>query len=248
VVRALLVRGMLAGAFAGLLAFAFAHVFGEPQVDLAIGFEEHMHQMAGEAPEPELVSREVQSTIGLLTGIVVYSCALGGIFALAFAYAHGRLGTLSPRGTAAVLAAAGFVTLILVPQIKYPANPPSIGDPDTIGQRTELYFMILALSVIAAIAATSTGKQLARHFGAWISALVAGAAYVAIVAIGMLILPPVNEVPADFSATTLWNFRIASLGIEAVLWTALGLLFGFLADRQFSPAMRTGIQASHNGR
>src|SRR5580700_6280538 len=119
-VRALLVRGMLAGLLAGLLASGFAWVFGEPQVDLAIGFEQHMHQMAGEAPEPELVSRAVQSTIGLLTGVLVYSCALGGIFALVFAYAYGRIGQLSPRGTAAMIAAAGFVALILVPQIKYP--------------------------------------------------------------------------------------------------------------------------------
>jgi len=100
---------MLAGILAGLLAFGFAWVFGEPQVDLAIGFEQHMHQMAGQAPEPELVSRAVQSTIGLLTGVLVYSCALGGIFALVFAYTYRRLGQLSPRGTAAVLAATGFV-------------------------------------------------------------------------------------------------------------------------------------------
>ena len=81
-VRALLIRGMLAGVFAGLLACGFAWLFGEPQVNLAIAFEQHMHQMAGEAPEPELVSRAVQSTAGLLTGILVYGCALGGIFAL----------------------------------------------------------------------------------------------------------------------------------------------------------------------
>src|SRR5581483_5660921 len=130
-VRGLLVRGMLAGLAAGVIAFAFAWVFGEPQVDLAIGFEDHMHQMAGDAPEPELVSRAVQSTVGLLTGVLVYGAALGGIFALTFAYAQGRMGWLGPRTTAAVLAASGFVALILVPQVKYPANPPSIGNPET---------------------------------------------------------------------------------------------------------------------
>ena len=231
-VRALLVRGMLAGLAAGLLAFAFAWVFGEPQVDRAIGFEEHMHQMAGEAPEPELVSREVQSTVGLLTGVVVYATALGGIFSLVFAYAHGRLGRLSPRATAALLAVAGFVALILVPQVKYPANPPSIGAPETIGLRTALYFTMIALSVVAAIAAVSTARQAGRRLGVWNGAILAGAAYLVAIAAGMLILPPVNEVPADFSAATLWNFRLASLGIELVLWTALGLVFGVLAERR----------------
>jgi hypothetical protein len=237
---------MLAGLLAGLLASGFAWLLGEPQVDLAISFEEHMHQMAGEAPEPELVSRAVQSTAGLLTGVVVYGCALGGIFALAFAYAYGRFGRLSPRGMATVLAVAGFVTLILVPQIKYPANPPSIGDPETIGSRTALYFTMIALSVITAVAALSTGRQLTRRFGAWNCAIVAGAAYLVVIAAGMLILPPVDEVPAEFSATTLWNFRLASLGIEMVLWTTLGLTFGILAERQFTAKSGSGARIARS--
>jgi hypothetical protein len=222
---------MLAGLAVGVIAFAFAWAFGEPQVNLAIAFETHMHQMAGDAPEPELVSRAVQGTIGLLTGVLVYGAALGGIFALTFAYAQGRIGRLGPRATAALLAVSGFVALILVPQIKYPANPPSIGNPETIGSRTGLYFTMIALSVIAAVAAVSTGRQLVRRFGGWNAAIAAGAAYLAVVAAAMLILPPVNEVPADFSATTLWNFRLASLGIEVVLWTGLALIFGVLAER-----------------
>ena len=237
---------MLAGLLAGLLASGFAWLLGEPQVDLAISFEEHMHQMAGEAPEPELVSRAVQSTAGLLTGVVVYGCALGGIFALAFAYAYGRFGRLSPRGMATVLAVAGFVTLILVPQIKYPANPPSIGDPETIGLRTALYFTMIALSVITAVAALSTGRQLTRRFGAWNCAIMAGAAYLVVIAAGMLILPPVDEVPAEFSATTLWNFRLASLGIEMVLWTTLGLTFGILAERQFTAKSGSGARIARS--
>jgi Probable cobalt transporter subunit (CbtA) len=231
-VRALLIRGMLAGALAGLLACGFAWAFGEPQIDRAIAFERHMRAMVGETSELQLVSRSVQSTAGLLTGLLVYGCALGGIFSLVFAYAYRRIGRLSPRATAAILAAAGFVTVILVPQIKYPANPPSIGEPDTIATRTGLYFTMIALSVITAIAATSTARQLANHLGTWNSAIVGGAVYLVVATAAMLILPPVDEVPADFSATTLWKFRVASLGIEAVLWTALGLVFGVLAERQ----------------
>ena len=225
-------RGMLAGALAGLFACACAWVFGEPQIDLAIGFEQHMRAVAGKAPEPELVSRAMQTTAGLLTGIVVYGCALGGIFSLVFAYAYGRIGRLSPRATAAMLAALGFATLIFVPQIKYPANPPSIGEPETIAPRTTLYFTMIALSVITAVAATSTARQLASRLGSWNSAAVGGAAYLIVTTVAMFMLPPVNEVPANFSATTLWNFRVASLGVEAVLWTTLGLIFGALAERQ----------------
>lgn len=241
-VRGLLVRGMLAGLAAGIVAFAFAWVFGEPQVNLAITFETHMRQVAGGAPEPEIVSRAVQSTIGLLTGVTVYGAALGGIFALVFAYAQGRIGRIGPRAMAAVLAVSGFVVLILVPQVKYPANPPSIGNPETIGSRTALYFTMIALSAVAAVAAVSTGRQLVRRLGGWNAAIAAGIAYLVVVAAGMLILPPVNEVPADFSAVTLWNFRLASLGIETVLWTGLGLVFGVLAERQLAPRSRRALR------
>jgi predicted cobalt transporter CbtA len=241
-VGALLVRGMLAGLLAGLLAFALSWWFGEPQVNLAIAFEDHLRQMAGAAPEPELVSRAVQSTLGLLTGVVVYGCALGGIFALLFAYAYGRIGRLSPRATAAVLAAAGFVTVILVPQIKYPANPPSVGEPETIGLRTALYFTMLALSVAASVVASGTGRSLAARLGGWNAALVGGLAYVVAMFIVMTVLPAIDEMPSGFPAVLLWKFRLVSLGVETVLWTTIGLAFGMLAERQLAENARGAVR------
>lgn len=238
--RTLLVKGLLVGVLAGLLAAAFAWAFGEPPLGLAVAVEAHARQMAGHAAAAEAVSRAVQSTAGLVAGILIYGSALGGVFALAFAAAYGRTGGLSARATAAVLAAAGFVTLVLVPQIKYPANPPPIGDPATIGLRTALYFTMLALSVIAAVAALSAGRQLVRRLGAWNGGIAAGLLYVVMVAVAMRILPGVDEVPEDFPATVLWHFRIASLGTEAVLWATLGLVFGALAERRLGDAARVG--------
>ncbi len=78
----LLVRGMLAGIVAGLLTFSFAKVAGEPQVDQAISFEQKADAAKGEAPEPELVSRHTQAGLGLLTGVMAFSAAIGGLFAL----------------------------------------------------------------------------------------------------------------------------------------------------------------------
>jgi hypothetical protein len=232
--RALLIRGMLIGILAGLLVFVFARIFGEPEVDLAIGFEEHMHHLAGGAEEPELVSRAVQASWGLLTAVVVYGAAFGGIFSLVFAFAHGRLGRLGPRATAGLLALAGFVAIVVVPQIKYPSNPPSIGNPDTIGIRTALYFGMIVISIVAMVATINLGRGLLARLGTWNAVIVAAAAYVVVVALAGSVMPPVNEVPDGFSAVLLWNFRLASLGMQVILWTTLGLGFGALAAHTLS--------------
>jgi len=238
----LLVRGMLVGLIAGLLSFGFAKVFGEPLVDRAIAFEEsqahhHSHGDA-DAEEEELVSRDVQSTFGLLTGVVVYSVSLGGIFALVFAYALGRIGKVGPRGLAALLALAAFVTVFLVPGLKYPANPPAVGDPETIGQRTKLFFLMVLVSLAAAVIAINAGRKFIARSGLWNGAIKGVAVYVAIVAVAAYLFPTFNEVPDNFSAVLLWNFRTASLGIQVVLWTTLGLVFGSVAERLLYPAGR----------
>jgi predicted cobalt transporter CbtA len=233
-VRNLLIRGMIVGLVAGLFAVGFAKIFGEPQVDRAIAFESELAAQKGEAEAPELVSREVQSGLGLLTGVLVYSTGLGGLFALVFASMHGRVGRLSARATSALLAAGGFVSVILVPFLKYPANPPSVGDPETIGMRTSLYFVMIAVSIAALALAVSLARRLAARHGGWNATLLALAAYVVIIVATQLLLPAVNEVPDAFPAVVLWKFRVASLGIQMVLWTTLGLLFGALADREFA--------------
>ena len=239
-VSTLLVRGMLVGFVAGLLVFGFAKVFGEPQVNRAIAFETAMDQAKARADaargiydpeEPELVSRPMQASYGLLTGVMVYGTAFGGLFALVFAAANGRVATLGARAMSALLGLAGFVALYLVPNLKYPANPPSVGHPDTIGLRTDLYFTMMALSIAAMVAAATLRRRLLRPLGGWSATLVAAAAYLVSVAVVAAALPSIDEVPAGFPAVVLWDFRIDSLAMQAILWATLGLGFGVLVER-----------------
>ena len=246
-VRTLLIRGMLVGIVAGLLTFGFLKVFGEPQVGRAIAFETQMDEAKAQAkaqadiakglpvqkeePEPELVSRPVQAGIGLFTGVVVYSAAFGGLFALVFAAVSGRLSSFGPRSTAALLAAAGFVAVYLVPLLKYPANPPSVGEPETIQIRTALYFAMILISVVAMIGSTMLRRRLVGRHGAWNASLTAAAAYLLVIIVANLALPTVNEVPEQFPAVVLWQFRVASIGAQLIMWTTLGLAFGALTER-----------------
>jgi hypothetical protein len=238
----LLVRGMLAGIVAGLVTFGFAKIAGEPRVDQAISFEEHAAAARGEAPEPELVSRDTQAGLGLLTGVVTYGAAFGGLFALTFAYAWGRAGNGGVRALSATIALAAFVTLSVVPNLKYPANPPSVGDPETIGYRTGLYFLMIAVSVATLVLSLQVRRFAYARLGAWNASIAAGAVFVVVIAAVQIALPTINEVPATFPAALLWQFRLAALGMQAIMWTTIGLLFGALAERSL-PVARD--QAAH---
>lgn len=241
----LLLRGMIAGLVAGFLAFCFAYSYGEPEVEYAIGLEEQKAIAAGEDPgaEPEIVSRQMQSTIGLAVGILSFGAAAGGIFSLVFGFAYGRVANLGARGTSALLAVAAYISVVIVPQLKYAPNPPAVGSGETIGARTSLFFILLLASVAVMVLAVMLARRLWADQGPWRAGITAGAAWLGAVTLLMLALPSVNEVPADFSADSLYRFRMVSLGIHAILWTVIGLLFGALAERvlERSPRPRRAL-------
>lgn len=236
--RALLLCGLLAGAVGGVLATGFATWAGEPAVDQAIVYEEanapqapageHAHESEEEGV---VVPRGTQRSFGLLTASIVHGLALGGLFALAFAVAYGRVVRASPARTAVWLAAAAFVVVYLVPFVKYPPNPPAVGDPDTLGERTLLYLLMVAISVLGAVAAVRFRLALTERLAGSSATLLAGASYLLVVVVAGLALPGIHELPEDFPATTLWRFRESSVGIQLVLWTAIGLVFAAAAQR-----------------
>ena len=253
-VRSLLIRGLLVGLVAGLAAFGFARWKGEPSVNQAVAFEDYVATDIHHEPQHEEVSRSVQDSAGLGTGAILYGVAMGGIFALVFAEAYGRIGLRTARGTAAVLGLLGFVGIYLVPLLKYPANPPAIGQEDTIGQRTVLYLAMVVLSVAALVGAAAVRRKLVARFGAWNATLVVGGGYIAAMAICYLALPGINEVPqaaipgvvdavtdatVTFPPVVLWNFRVASLGIQVIVWSVIALVFGVMAERLLEPGRRT---------
>lgn len=228
--RHLLVRGMLAGLLAAVLAGLFALLVGEPQVDLAIAFEAQRDHTAHAAAEPALVSRPVQKTLGLFTAVMLYGAAIGGIFALVFALAYGRIARVGPRVLALLLGAGAFVAVSLTPALKYPPTPPAVGLHETVAFRTATYFGIIALSLAALAAAVQFGRWAAGRWGPLNAVLAAAGAYLVFAAALLAGLPPINEVPPDYPATVLWKFRLAAVGMQAVLWTGTAVAFGWMAE------------------
>lgn len=245
-VAALVVRGLLVGLLAGLLAAGFAFTVGEPLLDHAIALEDAAAahepaagQPADAAPDPSRqdappVSRADQKA-GLFLALALYGTAVGGLFALAFAVARGRVGPRDERALAAALAGALFLAVVLVPFLKYPANPPAVGDPATIGARTTSYLAMVLAGLASLAAAVSAARSVGAAAPAWGRALAAAAAFLVPVIVAFAVLPGVDEVPAGFPATLLWDFRLAALGTQVVLWLALGALFGIVTQRSTRP-------------
>ena len=254
--RALLVRGLLAGLAAGLATFFIAYEVGEPHVEAAIALEEappaahshddgaaehsHSHDEGG-------ISRSTQRTWGLLTGSLAVGVALGGIVALVAAALVGRIGRLLPGQTVALVSLLGFVSVALVPFLKYPAAPPGVGSGDTIGERTALYFGFLLVSVVAAVAATYAALRLRDRVGTYGGTMAGVAGYVAVMVVAGQLFGTINEV-GDFPADLLWYFRRASLLTLATTWGVLGAVLTGLVTRLFrqqtADAERRALAAS----
>jgi len=227
---------MAAGLLSGLLAGLFALVIAEPLLDQAIGLEQHTHQEAQASAththedEGEVFSRSTQK-VGLFFATGLSGVLVGGLFGLVFAYFRGRMDSESDWTRSLSLAAALFAGAVLVPFLKYPANPPTVGDPETIGARTVAYFAMVGLSLLAILAAWYVSRLLReRGVSAPIRQLAVGLGLVTVV-IGLLVGLPATTDPREFPAGLLWNFRLSSLGTQLVLWAGLAALFGLLCER-----------------
>jgi hypothetical protein len=262
--KRLIARGLLAGAVAAVLAFVFARLFAEPVIGRAIEFEDgrtdverahgvHEHSV-------ELFTRGVQANAGLGFGVLIFGVAMGALFALLFCVVYGRAGgrakNPAPRLLSVLLAAGAFGALYLVPFVKYPPNPPSVGRVDTIGMRTGWYLVMVLASVVLAIAAVWLARRLDARLGAWNGRLLAAGAYLVAIALVMVLLPIVDETPEPlrdasgaiiypgFPADVLYEFRLVSLGTQLVLWVTIGLVFATLAGRLLGERAESGRASS----
>jgi hypothetical protein len=236
----LLLRGLLAGVVAGLLAGTFAFAFGEPLVQDAIDIEEAASARASSTPvlaqaEEPLVTRSGQRA-GLFLASTLYGACVGTIFALAFALVRGRGAARDDWQLSVRLAAGLFAALVLVPFLKYPANPPAVGDPETIAARTWLYLAMLSGGLLSLVAAARVMWSLSDRGAPWVRPVLGAGTFVLLAGFLAVVLPGVDEVPKGFPASLLWQFRLSSLGMQAVLWTALGTAFGILSVRAGAPA------------
>lgn len=242
-------RGLAAGLLAGLLAGFFALLVGEIPLREAIALEEqaasdpahsahtdpddnaetggHAH---GHDDDEELVSRWTQQAL-LPVGSGLVGTAYGGLFGLAFALLRPRLRDAEPWRASLRLGAVAALAVALFPALTYPTSPPGAGDPDGVGSRTGWYLAAIVLAALLAAGLWRAGHWLADRGVAQIPRQLALAG-AGVIGYGCLFwaLPAsgsANALPAEL----VWEFRLASIATQVIIWAGIAAGFGYLCRR-----------------
>ncbi len=226
----ILKAAILAGLIASVAASIFHLVLAEPIIERAIELEEQRGRESGAPPEEPVVSRPVQK-VGLVVGLLLYGAVWGLLVGVAYRLLEPWVEARSLARRGAIVAGLLGWSVALLPFLKYPANPPGVGDPGTIGYRQALYFGFIALS----IAGTVLAIGLRRRVG-WRGAWPLGLGFYAIYALTLYVLMPPNPDPVRMPPELVRTFRAISLAGLLLFWGVLAGVFGWLSRERASGA------------
>ncbi len=221
-------RGVVAGAFGGLLAGAFGFLLAEPVMDRAVDLESARQAAAGEHVS-ETFSRHTQH-VGFLVATLAVGIALGILFGVVYGLLHRSDPSRAPWRRGLQLGACAFFGAYLVPFLRYPANPPGVGDAGTIDARANAYLSAVVIGLVGAVTLGLVHRSLTER--GWRPSY----RQVALVALAVLTVAityalPDNTDPIPVDAGLIWEFRLLSLATSALLWGGLAVAFGLLGER-----------------
>lgn len=219
-----LLSGAIAGTFLGLIN----QFIVEPFIDEAIEIETQNMISGGENVDRQEVNdiRLWQKGGEIVAGTIL-GTSIGALFGLVFAFARNSLPGSNEKKRGIVLAGLMFLVLFLVPALKYPGNPPAVGDPETIVYRQGLYIGILAISGFSALGLALLYRTIKQKESKNVMIPII---YAGIIAIAFLILPS-NPDDITISMDLVLNFRIVSTLTIGIFWGILGLVLGLFWDK-----------------
>ena len=225
---------LLSGAIAGTVLGAINQALVEPYIDRAISIETQNAIKEGEVIDPvELQNYRQWQKGGEIAAGTILGMSFGALFGVVFVYSRSLLLPQSNSNLRKALVLAGIMwfVLFLIPALKYPANPPAVGDPETIYYREALYIGLLAISGFSALGlALLYRKRGSRTPNNKNRIIIVPLIYAAIIVGAFLILPP-NPDKISAPLDLVQGFRIASAFTMSIFWGLLGLILGALWDR-----------------
>jgi predicted cobalt transporter CbtA len=223
----LLAITIFSGAVAGTILAILNLGLVEPFIDRAIALEVESMVSSGEKVDPvEMADYRVWQKGGAIAGGAAYGISLSALFGIVFAFGRKSLPGTSSTKKAIFLAAVLWFVLYFVIALKYPANPPAVGDPDTIYYREGLYVAYICISGFTALALAFLWKRLHMKSKKIVLPLV----YAGIMIAAYVGFPP-NPDSISISMELIQTFRILTVITIGIFWGILGILFGSLWDR-----------------
>jgi predicted cobalt transporter CbtA len=259
--RSVIGWAVVCGLVAGLTAAVYMSIVGEPLVDRAIAIEEATAAAASDsggddaghpageehADDSVEVSRPTQRGAGLFSAYALFGGACGLLLAAGALSLRGPW--LDPFRRIAVTGSILALAITVVPWFEFPPNPPAVGDPATAGERQRWFFLLVALTgVVLAGAAHLSARLRKAGWPDFRRTAAVGAASVAVLGVIVALLPGNDDpVPTAVPASLLWDFRVASLGGNVLMWSVLTVGFGVLcaesARRRVEAAAAAGTGA-----
>ena len=216
---------LVSGALAGLVHGTVNFTIVEPYLDQAIGIENQSLFASGEAEDnlefwAEYESYRIWQKSGQVLAGVILGTAMGSLFGIVYALSRNSLPGKNDVTKAAVLSGIMWITLYLIPFLKYPANPPTVGDADTVVLRTILYLSFIAISGIGAFAfyKLSTKFQNNKKY----LGLVGYVVFIIVVFFAMPENP--DEITAPMNLVN--EFRLVSILGVSSFWASVGIILG----------------------
>src|SRR5919197_5056196 len=219
---------LLAGAIAGTILGAMNQVAVEPLIEHAIELERQNTEQTGQIINPaEVAAYRLWQKGGEIVAGTVLGLSIGSLFGIVFAYARGAVPGANNKKKGLIVAGIMWFALFLMPALKYPANPPAVGDPETIYYRQALYLAFLAISGFSALGLAFLYRKMGslRTKNAIIPT-----AYAAIMA-GAYVAMPANPDPLNAPMDLVLGFRITSAITISLFWSLLGIIFGAFWDK-----------------
>lgn len=227
--KTFVIRGALAGLAGAVGSVITLLLLGERSIRDAIALEDAAAPSG--AGSEEMFSRTVQ-VVGGSIGVALYGLFLGIIFGVVFAAVRHRLGPVPEWRKALRLGGIAFVVIALVPFLKYPPNPPAVGDPETVSQRTFAYLALIVIAILATLIAGRLADWLAaRRWPAHLRGPAAVASWVLLIGLAYALLPTNHDAIA-VGAKLIWRFRLASLGGHGAFWAVAAVVFGWVGIKQ----------------
>ena len=199
-----LVITLISGAIAGTVLALINLGVVEPYIDKAIAIETQNKISSGENVNlSELIDYRMWQKGGAVAAGAIYGLALSALFGIVFAYSQNYLPGSNYKKKAILLAGILWFVLYFMVAIKYPANPPAVGDPETIYYREGLYVAYVCISGFSALVLAIAWKKLKSTkkniIIPLLYALIMTAAYIA--------LPP-NPDKISISMDLIQTFRV----------------------------------------